>query len=474
MKLVYKTKPWKHQVEALKFLYPRNAGALYTDMGTGKTKVMIDLMRNRMFKRVLVVAPLKACKVWEEELKIHGLSSKFNVLNLTHMKKDEKLHLMKRQLQWANLGAEEDRVNVIIINYESVWLEPMGNYLLRKSVGIDTVICDESHRIKSPSSACSKYLSKIGRQVKHRYLITGTPLAENPKDVYAQYRFLDPSIFGTNFGKFCEEYLNIDAIRTSRAGYTVLNKNNPYKNLDKLEKKMFSVAFCTKTSIELPSQKNKIVKFKLSENSETIYKNIITEGFVELEEGTQDVSSVIARILREQQITSGFLPLEDEKGAKKVSLISAKRKTMLIKILNSIPKDEPVVIFAKFKQDFIYIREACEKVGSTLSELRGDIDTLKDWQEGKTRVIAVQYMSGSESISLVRAKYCIYYSLTHSLSMYKQSKKRIHRPKQTRDCVYYHIIATSKNTETIDESIMKCLKTKQNIVNKIMGDRLSK
>ena len=67
-KFIYKTEPWKHQKKALSYLYRRDTAALYTDMGTGKTKIMIDLIQSRGFKRVLVVAPNKACEVWEEQI----------------------------------------------------------------------------------------------------------------------------------------------------------------------------------------------------------------------------------------------------------------------------------------------------------------------------------------------------------------------------------------------------------------------
>jgi SNF2 family DNA or RNA helicase len=238
MKLIFKTKPWSHQKEALKYLYNKDCAALYTKMGSGKTKVMIDLIRNRNFKRVLIVAPLKACEVWVDEIKTHGCSAKFHTLDLTKKKKEEKLYLLKHNLQWADLHSKNDCATVIIVNYESVWIEPVASFLLRKSTALDTIICDESHRIKSPSSKCSMYLSKLGKRVKHRYLVTGTPLAEKPEDVYAQYRFLDHCIFGTNFKNFCQEYQNIDVFRSSASGYTILDKKNPYKNLDKLKEKM--------------------------------------------------------------------------------------------------------------------------------------------------------------------------------------------------------------------------------------------
>jgi len=91
-------------------------------------------------------------------------------------------------------------------------------------------------------------LTLLGRRTKHRYLVTGTPLSQSPLDIYAQYRFLDPSIFGTNYNNFKEEYANYEK---HNGGYPVLNKKTPYKNLDILEKKMFSVALTSLYQIRL-------------------------------------------------------------------------------------------------------------------------------------------------------------------------------------------------------------------------------
>lgn len=84
-KFIYKTEPWKHQKKALSYLYRRDTAALYTDMGTGKTKIMIDLIQSRGFKKVLVVAPNKACEVWEQQIELHGVCGKFLVYRLNNL-----------------------------------------------------------------------------------------------------------------------------------------------------------------------------------------------------------------------------------------------------------------------------------------------------------------------------------------------------------------------------------------------------
>ena len=472
--MIYKTKPWKHQRQALEYLYQRDIGALYTDMGTGKTKVMIDLMRNRKdFRRVLIVGTVKACEVWEEEIKIHGKASKFRVIQLVNLDMDKKINKLEKELEMAKEDAD-DVTTVIIVNYESVWRKPLDKVLLRKKkTAIDTVICDESHKIKAPASKCSRYLARIGKIVPHRYLVTGTPTSESPMDVYAQYRFLDPSIFGTNYTSFCDLYQNVDVRISSRVGYTVLDKKHPYKNLDDLKEKMFSCAFCVASSVKLPPTKSINVEFELEDRVSKLYKEMKDEGIVELNGGVLDITTILSMVLREQQLTSGYLPVEDEDGEVKIVNVSKARLNAFKELLNTFDKDEPIVVFARYKKDLKNIRKACKQLGISYSELSGDHDNLKEWKDGDTIVLGVQYTSGSESINLTRARICVFYSLHHSYALYKQARKRTHRPGQTRKCKYYTLIAKCKGITTIDEKMVEARRCKQDVVDYIMEGRLN-
>lgn len=475
--LKFKTKPWSHQLKALRYLYKRDTAALYTDMGTGKTKVMVDLIYNRGFKRVLVVGTAKSCDVWEEQIEIHGFKAKMECLNLKGIGMEKRIDLMKKFMQDKRIDKSE-KIKIVLINYESVWRPPLDRYFLRKTVGFDCIICDESHRIKSPASKCSKYLTKIGKTVKCRYLVTGTPLAESPMDIYAQYRFLDSSIFGTNFGAFKNRYQNVDVNRTAAVGYTVLDRKQPYKNLDELRKKMFSCAFYIESSIELPEQTFLEYNFTLPEKVQALYEEIKEEGVVELNGKYVETDNVLSMLLKLQQITSGYLPIDpkqqdpEHKNTKvKTINIHKERVEALKDLIETLPEGEPLVVFANYKKDLKNIQRLCSELGLGYSEVSGRCDTLKEWKSGKTQVIGVQYSSGSESIDLTRARYCVYYSLTRKLGLYVQSLKRIHRPNQTRPVVYYHFIAKAGKKGTIDKVMYNALRAKKDVVDYIMERR---
>ena len=460
------TKPWEHQLKALAYLYEKDAAALYTKPGSGKTKIMIDLIINRGFKRVLVVAPKKPCDVWPSQFLLHaglGFDTVIPLHNLDWKQKQKELQLAMQQ--------PKDKLLVFVVNYESVWRKPLDRMLFYKRLGLDCVICDESHRIKTPGSKCSRFLSKLGKVVSHRYLMTGTPLAENPMDVYAQYRFLDPEIFGTDYYAFCDQYQNIDPYMTARIGHTMLDPKNPYKNLSLLREKMFSCAFYMKSTVKLPKTTRMVIKVPMDETTEAVYKDLIKEGAIEMGDGFMTVNNVLAMTTRKQQVTSGYLPLEYDDGTKELKRISTYRRTFLYKFLKKIPEDEPVVIFTKFRKDLYAIRKVAERLGCGYSEVSGTEDTLAEWKQGNTRIIGIQYGSGSEGIDLTRSHICIFYGLDHSLAKYEQARKRVHRPGQESPCIYYHFVATMSSGKTVDEEIVQCWKNKENYVQAVMSGK---
>lgn len=461
-----KTKPWAHQLKALEYLYPRDRGALYTVPGSGKTKVMIDLIVNRGWKRVLIVAPKVPCKdVWVDEIQLHSSIPKESIILLSEMSGEEKAAILKSYKK----PTKDEGVTVFICNYDSVWREPARRVWFYASLALDCVICDESHKIKSPGSKCSAFLSQLGNKVQCCYAMTGTPMAERPEDVYAQYRFIDRSIFGTNFGKFQERYVNIDIVASAGKNYIIKDKKQPYKNLDELREKMFSCAFSMPPTFKLPETNSMVVEVPMPEKVCDLYKELREEGATELGQGYLTIDNILTQSVRLQQVTSGYLALEDDEGNKWLERISTYRRTALLRYLRGIPESEPVVVFAKFRKDLLSVRKVAERMGCGYSEVSGSENTLAEWKQGKTRIIGVQYGSGAEGINLTRSHICVFYSLDASLAKYDQAVKRIHRPGQKKPCLYVHFVATMPNTRTVDQKLMRSVELKKSLVDLIMN-----
>lgn len=458
----FKTKPWEHQLRALDYMIIRDQAALYTDMGSGKTKVALDLINNRGFQKTLIVTTKKGCDVWEDEIKIHLYEEEYTVGNLTHYSTRDKFAVFDKCLK-------SEKPIIFIINYESIWRDPVK--FTFKDMELDCIICDESHRIKDPGTKCSKGLTFLSKFVQHRYLLTGTPSTGKPIDVYSQYRFLDSSIFGTNASKFRKEFENVDYIRTAYAGYRMLDKEQPYKNLDVLKEKMYQCAFKCTADLKLPETVDIVRTFTPSTKTCKLYKELTKNGVLIGEKGILDTKNALTKVLRLQQLLSGYMPVTDETFSENfIENVDDSRIELLKELIEGISPDDKIVIFARFIYDFNKIKDLCTELDIAYGEISGRQNDYKKWQKGEIRLLVVNFQSGSESISLVEARYCIYYTLFYSYAMYAQSRKRIHRPGQDKVVTYYHIVAQiPKVSESIDESIMEALKNKKNVVDYLLN-----
>jgi SNF2 family DNA or RNA helicase len=382
---------------------------------------------------------------------------------------DKKRSYIENERKLAKESGIEYAQEVIIINYDSIWREPFKKYLLNKYKA-DCVICDESHRIKSPGSKCSKMLNLLGRRTPNRFLVTGTPLSQSPLDIYAQYRFLCSDIFGTQYDTFKNTYSN--QITIPHGGFTILDKKNPWKNLDELHEKMFSCAFYAEVDLDLPPTRDINMEFEMSAEAQKYYKELQKEGCLELRKGVLETGNVLTIVTRLQQLCSGYLPVEDEDGKKVWEEIDDCRQEAFRELIDSFPEDEPIVVFAKYRKDIKNIRRIVHEIGRKSSELSGVRDTMQNWVDGKTQVLVIQISSGAEGLNeLVKSRYCIYYTLHHSNTLYQQSRKRLDRPGQTRSVTYYHLVAKMKKGKTIDEKILESIESKQDVIDMIMDER---
>src|SRR5690606_13244254 len=457
-----RTEPWRHQKTVFWFAYHLPAVGLFMDMGSGKTKVVVDIIVNRGHRRVLVVCPKSALyDVWERQVPAHS-AAPVHLAVLDAPSTAKKMAQAKQAVAGAG-----DRPVILVTNYESVWRDPLGSWLLE--AGLDLVVLDESHRIKSPGSKVSLYCQRLGRTVPHRLCLTGTPAHNSPLDIYAQYRFLDPGIFGTNFKRFKERY----AVLGGYTGKEVIS----FKNLDDLQRRMYMIAYRVRTEdvIDLPPEIDEERRFDLSKDASEIYGRLFEEFVVDVKGGEVTADNALTRLLRLQQITSGFLPAQDPDDplapATTVRVDTGKEE-LLEDVLTDIPPHEPVVVFYRFGHDARVIEAVCRRVGRPFYEISGKRKQILEWKqeqvgEGQSAgVVAVQVRAGEAGIDLSRACYCIYYSLGFSLGDYHQSRRRVNRPGQTRSVRYYHLIANN----TVDERVYRLLKDKQSVVQALIDE----
>lgn len=444
------TQPWRHQLAAYHFASNLSACLLYLGMGTGKTRIALDLIQGRGHRRVLVACPLSVIPAWERQAQIHAPGVK--VMRLDRGSVAQKTGRAEAALDFAGT----DPV-AIVVNYDSIWREPFSEWVLSREW--DLLIADECHRLKSPGSKVSMFFARLGAKAKHRLGLSGTPLAHSPLDAYGIFRFLDPGIFGTSFNRFAGRY----------AVYGGFEKRQviDYVNQDDFNRRFYSISFrADRDVLELPPATHVERTFELPAPAAKVYRELRDEFMSEVGSGLVTATNALSRLLRLQQVTSGHLPVGEGEELRVERLHTEKRR-LLSEVLDEIEPSEPVVVFARFREDLADIHAAAEAAGRTSSELSGSRRELAAWQAGETNVLAVQIQAGSEGVDFTRARYAGYYSLGFSLAQFDQSLARTHRPGQTRPCVYFHLIAEG----SVDRNVYKALRERKAVIETILEEK---
>lgn len=450
------SKLWDHQAAAFHKLKNLRAGGLFAEMGTGKTLVALKLLEHWDTSRVLIVCPKAVMPVWQSEFAKHTEGWRVEVLNQASVSK--KTDQMNRALKSNGRLA-------IVVNYESVWREPLGKVILYNLP--EVVILDESHRAKAPAGQASRYLARLATKVKKRLALTGTPMPHSPLDVYAQYRFLDPEIFGFSFTRFRFRY----AMMGGYQNHQILK----FINLDELHEKMYRVAYRVRAEdvLDLPPVIEQTITFDLSPKAQKIYRSLEQDLMAEIgEDKIISVPNVLAKLLRLQQLTGGWLTPD---GAHQPTRVDHGKAEALKDLLEDMGT-EPVIIFARFHGDLDAVKIALDAINTirrrlrepeiTYCELSGRENTIEKFFKGKAQVLIAQIRSGSLGIDLTRARYMIFYSTGVSLGDLEQAKKRVDRPGQTRPVTIYYLAAQ----KTIDVKILTALSKRADLVKFIVDD----
>lgn len=454
---------WNHQLQAYHFAKDLPAAMLAMDMGTGKSKVTIDLLTNNEARRVLIVAPSSVVDVWPREF-IKHTPVEWTVVPLgkkSGAKKGTKksISVAKRtELAKAVVDSPLEHV-AIVINYEAVHREPFKTWAL--SVEWDYIVLDESHKIKSATGVASKFLRKLAEKIPRRLALTGTPFPQVPLDIFGQYRALDSDIFGTNYTSFKNRYAEWGGY----GGYTLKRLiNEPDFN-----ERFYSIAFRVEAEdvLDLPPELDVTRECSLDGKQLDTYQDIDAEfhAWVTDHKGTESevtVANALVKMLRLQQCTGGAL--KDDEG--KVVVVGNAKAKLLEEVLDEIDSSEKVVVFCRFVHDLDVIEAAASKLGRPYGEVSGRANDLEEAMlpDVDGVIFGVQMQAGGVGIDLTGARYGIYYSVGYSLSDYLQSRRRIHRPGQERPTILAHLIAAG----TIDERVYEALDAREEVVQFIL------
>lgn len=458
LEMPIKVNPFEHQKRAFEFVmhqFENSSGAaLLVEMGCGKSLISVavagELFNERRIRNLLIVCPLSICGVWEEEFsKFADFEYNLKVLKGSLEKKAETLYSLEgRALQIA------------VVNYESVWRIERQI----KNWHPDMIICDESHKIKTHNISASKSLHRLGEKTKYKLILTGTAITNKAIDIFSQYKFLEPRIFGKSFYIFRNHYFDMVGF----GQHTPVLKESMR---DELRNKIHSIAFVAKKSecLDLPETTEIIRKVELEPSAMNTYKHLVRDSFAELQNSEVTVTNVLTKILRLSQLTGGFLG--DDEG-KKVHQISKAKLNALEDIIDDVTSSgKKLVIMARFIPEIEAIKKLLIKKNLSFSVITGDVknraDEISKFQSNVDVLVFLgQIATAGLGITLTASSTMVFYSLDYSMSNFEQAKARIHRTGQKENCTYIYLIA--KNT--VDEKVLKALKNKVNLAKSLIDD----
>ena len=468
----FKTKPYAHQLEALKQAYNKEYYAFFMEMGTGKSKVLIDEIGGYFLQgkidTALIIAPKGVYRNWERgEIPTHLPDEIPHTVAAwrapSEMTKDDKKKL--KDIIYPN-----GKLRILLMNIEalsgSVGIKYVTQFLHRNRT---LLAIDESTTIKTPTASRTKNAIKISKLAKIRRIMTGSPVTKNPLDVYAQLEFLSPNITRQNYWAFKSRY----AVMVRRNfGTRSTNLVVGFQRLPELNTiiDQYSYRVLKEDCLDLPEKIYTTRTISLTSEQVKAYEEMRRFNITEMDGKTMTSLSTLAALIRLHQITCGHITFDD--GTTKE--IKSNRMNELLNILDEV--DGKVIIWANYRFDIKNIQQTLsEKFGSdSVATYYGDTkdkdrqDIVEKFQDKNS---SLKYFVGNPStggygLTLTAAHTVVYYSNSYDLEKRMQSEDRAHRIGQVNKVTYVDMIAEG----TVDEKIVRSLRSKIDIASEVMGE----
>ena len=458
----YKTQPYEHQRVALRKGATQSVFGFFMEQGTGKTKVTIDnavyLYNMELLDTVYVIAPNSVYTNWKKEIELHSSANNY----IYQHKIDKKFYPKKDRLNWYLM-------NIEAFSHKSGYNKGLE---LVEQRGLTTMmVIDESTTIKNRTAKRSKNVLKLGKGVRYKRILTGTPVTKSPLDLWSQFAFLDEDLLGfKSFYSFRARY----CIMQSRpvGGNRRIEFPVSYINLEQLEEKIlpYTHRVLKKDCLDLPPQIWQRRNIYLSNEQRNAYEILKEHARVVIQDKQSSIHNKLTEIAKLQQVCSGFLYSDD---GKLVELSNAK----LDELLNIIEEIEgKIIIWATFRHSIQKIEETLQKKYGEKSvvTLYGDtkkrsevVDNFNDPRG--SRFLVSNPSVGGYGLTLNASSYQIFFNNSYNLEERLQAEARNHRSGQKADKVTYIDLVAIK---TIDEFIIKALKEKITISAKTLGEEV--
>ena len=477
----FKTKPYDHQLKALDKSWDKKQYGYFMEMGTGKSKVLVDNMAMLYDKGkingALIIAPKGVYNNWfTQEIPIH-LSS----------------HIKPKMVLWtASTSKAKDKeyqslfetgydLHILIMNVEALSTDKgrlFAGKFLRAHRALMAI--DESTTIKTPTAKRTKAIVALGKEAYYKRILTGSPVTKSPLDLFSQCAFLDEELLESgSYYSFKNRYA---VMKTHNFGGRRVQLVHSYQRLDELADilKGFSYRVLKEDCLDLPDKVYIKREVELSKEQKEAYATMKSAALASLKGKVATAPHVLTQMMRLHQITCGHLKNDDDS----VTDLKNGRIKELLKLLEDT--NGKVIIWANYihdikniikaittakdeDQQLIYGQDAVvEYYGATSSDDRAKaIKTFQD-PDSKVRFFIGNPQTAGYGITLTEAGTVVYFSNGYDLEKRLQSEDRAHRIGQKKSVTYVDFIAP----KTVDEKIVKALRNKIDIASQVMGEEL--
>lgn len=446
---------YPHQEEALIQTKDFNRVAYYLDMGLGKTFVGSEKAMS-LNKDILIVCQKSKIADWKEH---------FFKYYIDKMKCDE-------SGAWcydltSNTGMDmflhsRYRIRIGVINYD---------LLFRRKFFLElehyTLMLDESSMIQNEDAKRSKFVLQM--KPDNVILLSGTPTSGKYENLWSQINLLGWNI---SMNLYNRQYVNWTTIEVGGFPMKIVDKEEPYKNVDRLKQKLRdhgAVFLKTNECFELPEQTFINISVPTTKEYRKFQKDSIitidTLNLIEFEddsdfEGT-DVTPRIELI--------GDTTLTKRLYSRMLCGQYNKDKLKAFEDLASSTQDR-LIVFYNFNEELALLKKIATKLGKPISEVSGQVKDLSNYEKEDNSITLIQYQAGAMGLNLQKSNKIIYFTLTEKSELFEQSKKRIHRIGQSNNCFYYLLICKG----SLEEDILQTLEMRKDYTDELFREYTQK
>ncbi len=452
-------KLWAHQQKTLDEIKQNKLKSfgLFYETGLGKTRTVIELIKQiytqdqKPYTTLIVTVPSVVEQFYRE----------FEKFSQALFEVAQPIPAGTSSKKRCDL-VETDKKRIFITNYEGMLVKNF--YTLLTHIRPQIIILDESHKIKTPNAKRTKALHTLGDMARYRFICTGTPAPNSYLDIWSQFRFLSPATFPKSFYRFRLHYFYDKNAGMSKAKHFP-NWQPHSETKDKLRQIIHKHAHVVKKRhvLDLPPLIKETRYVELSPKVKKHYKELESELVTLLDQGTYAVDLAVTKLIRLQQLCSGYLPFDDGPPL----TFPCEKDDALRDILESIGPEHQTIVWTNFVYNYEKIRDICDGLGLLWSAIVGgqkakDRDgEIRSFKEGHTRVMIANPAAGGLGLNLQNASYMIYYSKDFNLEHNIQSEARAYRAGSEAHKNITRIDLITKNT--VEEKIHHALQNKKTV-----------